>query len=66
MILYNRADVGEYVGESKQQINEWYKRGQMPEPFAYMYKGAPLWTQEQMDEFYDNMHLFVVDRRFKK
>lgn len=49
MVLLGYSDVAEYVGESRQRIRNWHKRGKMPEPTAYTYKYKyPLWTEEQI------------------
>ncbi len=52
MILFRCSDVGEYVGEYRQQVNMWYRRGKMPKPYAYTYKeGHPLWTKGQIEKW---------------
>ncbi len=52
MILSRCSDVGEYVGETRQQVHAWYKRGKMPKPYAHTYKeNHPLWTKEQIEKW---------------
>ena len=52
MIYYTQQDLADALGVSRQVIRNWLVRyeDKLPEPEARTVKGAPLWSEKQVQD----------------
>ena len=49
--LLGIQDIARLFGWSRQRVWNYYKREQMPEPYALVGGKRPVWTREQIEEW---------------
>jgi len=49
--LIGIQDIARLYGWSRQRVYNYYRRGQMPEPYALVGGKRPVWTKERIERW---------------